>query len=95
MTDTYDPDEIMDPATAKAIDLGAGGILVLGDAVDPDAHPLHKMYAAINIGIRDRGEQWSKCANCGDPYMLTEDWSDGTVCSERCWNQFAASLSEF
>ena len=28
------------------------------DAVlaNPDAHPVHKRYAAINVGVRDRGE---------------------------------------
>lgn len=57
---------------------------------DPDAHPIHKVYAAINIGIRDRGERWAKCPNCGDPYQLTEQWDDTTVCSERCGQEYAA-----
>ena len=48
---------------------------------DPNAHPKHVAYALINIGIRDRGERWAKCPNCGDPYQLTEDWDNGTVCS--------------
>jgi hypothetical protein len=60
---------------------------------DPTAHPIHKRYAYINIGIRDRGERWAKCANCGEPYQLTEAWSDGTVCSQRCWYQFADDLN--
>lgn len=59
---------------------------------DPGAHPLHKVYAAINIRIRDHGEHWAKCANCGLPYQLTEQWSETTVCSERCYREFAASL---
>lgn len=62
---------------------------------DPTSHPIHKMYAEINIGIRDRGEHWSKCANCGEPYQLTESWSQGTVCSESCFSDFAASLTGF
>lgn len=33
---------------------------------DPDP-----IYAAIDIGIRERGERWSTCANCGHPYQLT------------------------
>lgn len=61
---------------------------------DPTAPPVHKAYALINIGIRDRGEVWEKCANCGDPYMHTEEWSASTVCSEECFSQFSASLSE-
>lgn len=59
---------------------------------DPDAHPVHKVYASINIGIRDRGEHWSKCANCGVPYQLTERWGNSTVCSQSCEGEFAASL---
>lgn len=59
---------------------------------DPDAHPIHKVYAAINIGIRDRGENWAKCANCGNPYQLTDQWGNGTVCSDSCEREFAADL---
>lgn len=61
---------------------------------NPNSHPIHKIYAKINIGIRDRGEVWEKCANCGNPYMHTEEWSANTVCSERCFTEFAASLNE-
>jgi hypothetical protein len=63
---------------------------------DPLALPTHKMYAAINIGIRDRGERWSKCANCGQPYQLIdhptenwgEPWIDTTVCSPTCFDEY-------
>lgn len=51
---------------------------------DPNAHPIHKMYAEINIGVRDRGERWSKCFNCGVPYQLTPEWDDANVCSTSC-----------
>ena len=37
----------------------------------PDAHPVHKRYAAINVGVRDRGEQWAKCLDCGEPFQST------------------------
>lgn len=47
---------------------------------DPDAHPVHKMYAEINIGIRDRGERWAKCYECGEPYRLTEVWDSDMFC---------------
>lgn len=63
-----------------------------GILADPHAHPIHKMYAAINVGIRDRGERWSKCPNCGDPYQLTEDWNDMTFCSPECGDAFTADL---
>jgi hypothetical protein len=59
---------------------------------DPFAHPKHKAIAEINIRVRDHGEHWTKCANCGDPYQLTGDWHDGTVCSDGCYREFAASL---
>jgi hypothetical protein len=61
---------------------------------DPGAHPVHVMYALINIGIRDRGEAWAKCAFCGEPYMLTEEWSDATVCSPAHHAAFGASIEE-
>ena len=61
---------------------------------DPNAPLIHKVYAEINIGIRDRGERWAKCANCGCPYQLTENWGDGTVCSEYCGQEFDNYLYE-
>lgn len=61
---------------------------------DPHAHPLHKVHAMINIGVRDRGEQWAKCPNCGEPYQITEEWSNPTVCSDRCAREFTASLGD-
>ena len=51
---------------------------------DPDAHPVHKRYAAINVGVRDRGERWAKCLDCGEPYQLTEAWGSGMFCSAAC-----------
>lgn len=62
---------------------------------DPNAHPIHKMYAAINIGIRDRGERWAKCANCGKPYQLTEEWINGTVCSPICFDDYLGYVEGF
>lgn len=59
---------------------------------DPDSHPVHKQIAEINIGIRDRGERWEKCANCGDPYQRTPAWDVGGVCSERCGDDFSDYL---
>jgi len=59
---------------------------------DPAAHPVHKVYAAINIGIRDRGERWSKCANCGQPYQLTEERDREPLCSPGCDREYTAYL---
>lgn len=60
---------------------------------DPLAHPKHKAIAAINIRVRDHGEHWSKCANCGYPYQLTDEWGDSTVCSQECFNDYLAYLN--
>lgn len=77
MSDGFGPEPDYDPEAILA---------------DPEAPMIHKVYAMINIGVRDRGEQWAKCPNCGDPYMITEEWSNGTVCSERCGAEFIASI---
>lgn len=58
---------------------------------DPDAPLIHKMYALINIDVRDNGTHWSKCANCGDPYVVEPGGSE-TVCSESCASQFTSYL---
>lgn len=60
---------------------------------DADAHPTHKRYAEINVGIRDRGERWSKCVNCGEPYQLAPGWNDSMVCSVSCDREFADDLA--
>lgn len=60
---------------------------------DPNAHPIHRMYAKINIRIRDHGERWSKCTNCGNPYQLTEGWSNETVCSKACADDYTNYLN--
>ena len=59
---------------------------------DPFAHPKHKAIAAINIRVRDHGEHWAKCANCGEPYQITEEWGNGTVCSRDCADAFTSYL---
>jgi hypothetical protein len=61
---------------------------------DPQAPEIHRRIAEINIGIRDRGENWSRCANCGDQYQLTEEWGNGTVCSEACDEEYRRYLSD-
>lgn len=51
---------------------------------DPAAHPVHKHYAAINVGIRDRAERWAKCLNCGEPYQVTTAWTSVLFCGPVC-----------
>lgn len=53
----------------------------------------HLAYEEINRQIKEEGRQWCKCANCGNPYPLSDDWGDMTVCSTDCWNDYAAYIS--
>ena len=62
---------------------------------DPNAHPIHKRYAEINIGVRDRGERWSKCVNCGEPFRYDQEPAVSIeLCSERCADAYDAYLRE-
>lgn len=54
-------------------------------------HPLHAAYEEVNRRVA-MGEHWAKCANCGTPYQMTPQWSDGTVCSSGCYSSFRDSL---
>lgn len=76
-------------------ELEADGEIYNPDAIlaDPGSHPVHRQIAAINIGVRDRGERWSKCANCGQPYQLSEAWTNETVCGEPCFNAYTDYLN--
>ena len=63
---------------------------------DQNAHPIHKHYARINIGVRDRGEKWSKCHNCGDPYRSEQNEYNmkyiSMCCSRGCMREFTDDL---
>ena len=59
---------------------------------DPAAHPVHKRYAAINVGIRDRGERWAKCLNCGEPYQVTTAWTSALFCGSVCEADYAVEF---
>lgn len=61
---------------------------------DSDSHFKHKETAAINIRVRDHGEQWQRCANCGQAYPLEEEWQDITVCSRICWQAYLRYINE-
>jgi hypothetical protein len=58
-----------------------------------DGYVLHEAYAAINERVA-AGEAWAKCANCGSPYQLTEQWGDMTVCSSNCFTEYCSYLNE-
>ena len=59
---------------------------------DPAAHPVHKQYAAINVGIRDRAELWAKCLNCGEPYQSTPAWTSVLFCGSVCEADYAVEF---
>lgn len=70
---------------------------------DPESHPAHRIYAKINKGIQDNGEQWAKCANCGSPYQTVGAIADeseratgyrsgNTLCSEICEQAYRTYL---
>lgn len=59
---------------------------------NPNAHPIHKDIARINLRVRDLGERWAKCPNCGQPYQLTEEWSDSSICSDVCAEEYTSYL---
>jgi hypothetical protein len=61
---------------------------------DPFAPAIHKMYAEINIGVRDRGERWAKCSNCGEPYQITPEWPNETFDSSRCEEEYRHYLAD-
>ena len=62
------------------------------DTYDPDdeiladlnAHPIRKWYAEINIGIRDRGEKWTKCLTCGAPFQFAAAGPTPLFCDDIC-----------
>lgn len=51
----------------------------------------HLAYQEINRQVA-AGRQWVKCADCGNPYPITEAWSDSTVCSDTCWINYSNYL---
>lgn len=59
---------------------------------DPAAHPGHKHYAAINVGIRDRAERWAKCLNCGETYQVTPAWASVLFCGSVCEADYAVEF---
>lgn len=52
----------------------------------------HAAYEEINRQVA-AGRPWAKCANCGNPYPLREDWNSGTVCSQKCADEYTEYLT--
>lgn len=48
---------------------------------------IHLAFAEINRQGA-AGRQWTKCPNCGEPYPLDREGSDGTVCSPECFQEY-------
>lgn len=59
---------------------------------DLQAHPTHRRYAQINKAIRDDGERWAKCLNCGIPFQITEQWDSEYHCSNDCGREYDEEL---
>lgn len=55
----------------------------------------HVAYREMNRQIAEEGRQWCKCANCGNPYPLSDEWGDMTVCSSGCWADYASYLDDY
>lgn len=51
----------------------------------------HVAYEEINRQ-GEAGRQWAKCPNCGNPFPLDKSGAGGTVCSERCHDQYVDYL---
>jgi DNA-directed RNA polymerase subunit RPC12/RpoP len=58
--------------------------------------PREFAYALIRKDIEENGTQYFKCANCGQPYVLggEDDWSDTTVCCQRCFDAYLRYIQE-
>lgn len=48
-------------------------------------HPVHIAFDLINADVYTNHVPWSKCLDCGQPYVIGEEvTSNGTFCSEKC-----------
>lgn len=66
-----------------------------GDVVDPTRQQFPGFIQYNEAGADDPRRKYHRatCANCGERYLITPEWSDGTVCSQQCYTQYAAYLS--
>ena len=53
----------------------------------------HIAYEEINRQGSE-GRQWAKCANCGNPYPLSPEWGNDTICSQDCFDSYVAYLND-
>lgn len=75
----------VDAPVSRVVDPRTG---VESDVVFPE----HVFYAGINADIKENGNHYAKCANCGTVYQLTPEWSEGTVCSTSCGREFSNDI---
>lgn len=47
---------------------------------------LHEAYKRINAQAK-QGIPWSKCMNCGTPFIGT-----GETCTQQCWTEFVGDV---
>lgn len=62
-----------------------------GEIVDPTAQQFPSRGTGEYVARTQNELPVGKCANCGEEYY---EHYDGTVCSERCGNEFVKSLTE-
>lgn len=54
---------------------------------------IHIAYSIVNEQVR-AGIPWNKCPNCGSPYRTDREGCSGTLCSERCDDEYRVYLRE-
>lgn len=56
------------------------------DRILRNTHPVHIAFDLINLDACYNDVPWTKCLDCGQPYVLVESSaaSKSTFCSEKC-----------
>lgn len=52
--------------------------------VTDGVHPAHIAYKLINLDAQENGTYWSKCIDCGQPYIVADSPGDKNFCSAEC-----------
>lgn len=47
-------------------------------------HPVHIAFDLINADVYTNKVPWTKCLDCGQPYVIGEGEGGSTFCSEKC-----------
>lgn len=57
--------------------------------LQPDEYLIHRATAIINAQVK-AGTPWSKCVNCGSPFIVK---GSSEICSEQCHREYLEYLS--